>query len=197
MKKHIALYGGSFDPPHLGHVGVINALLNAEGIDEIWIIPTGVRVDKEHNSPANDRKLMVSLMLSNIFGDELPVRLDTVQLEEKIPGSTTMELIDYLNEQHPNHKFSFVIGSDLINDIPKWKSAERLMRECSFLLVVRFGTKVPEDLPEYITSIESTQLFHATLSSTLIRQFAKEGKCIAGLVPPSVLRHIEKKNLYR
>jgi len=197
MKKHIALYGGSFDPPHLGHIAVINALLNVKGIDEIWIIPTGDRVDKKHNASANDRKLMVSLMLSNIFGDELPVRLDTVQLEEKIPGSTTMELIDYLKDKHPDCQFSFVIGSDLIDDIPKWKSAERLMRECSFLLVVRYGTKVPENLPGYITSIQNTQLFHATLSSTLIRQFTKEGKCIAGLVPPSVLRHIEKKNLYR
>ena len=115
--KRIALYGGSFDPPHLGHVITITALLNSGLVDEIWLVPTGLRRDKIHHASVDDRKAMIAIMLSTMFGSRVRAYLDTSQINRSWQLSTTAELIAEMERQYPNHVFLFVIGSDLMGDI--------------------------------------------------------------------------------
>ena len=196
MSRHVVIYGGSFDPPHLGHVLVINALLNTTGVNEVWLEPTGERDDKQTEASADDRRVMVSLMMTHIFGNQAHVSLDTTQLERRLPSSSTLELLEYMEGMHPDHKFSFAIGADLVRDIPNWKSADKLIQKGSFLVIPRFGMEIPPELPEYAQAVDCPANSDY-LSSTRIRKLIKEDKSIIGLVPAAVYRYIQHKGLYR
>ena len=116
--KRVALYGGSFDPPHLGHVITITAVLNAKVVDEIWLVPTGLHRDKAHQASPDDRKAMIAIMLATMFGSRVPVHFDAMQISRPWQTSTTAELVGEMERRHPGCAFSFIVGSDLIRDIP-------------------------------------------------------------------------------
>ncbi len=195
--KHIALYGGSFDPPHLGHVITIAAVLNAKAVDEIWLVPTGRHRDKEHRASTDDRKAMIAIMLATMFGSKVPVRLDTSQLDNPLRVSKTAELLTYMRDRHPNFKFSFVIGSDLLPDIPRWHAAKELMKEKLFLVVPRLGHEYFGKLPKYATAVTVRDLALTNVSSSLVRKMIAQGHSLEGTVPPAVISHILRNRLYR
>ena len=196
--KRVALYGGSFDPPHLGHVITITAVLNAKVVDEIWLVPTGLHRDKAHQASPDDRKAMIAIMLATMFGSRVPVHFDAMQISRPWQTSTTAELVGEMERRHPGCAFSFIVGSDLIRDIPNWHSAKTLMSRKGFFLVVpRLGDELPASLPSYLTLIPTKDIALTNISSSLVRQTIAEGRSLEGIVPPAVISHIIRNQLYR
>jgi len=196
--SRIALYGGSFDPPHLGHVITITAVLNSGQVDEVWLVPTGLNPDKvSHASPEN-RKQMVAVMLATMFGSRVPVFLNTTQINRPWQPSTTAELVQEIERRYPEHEFRFVIGSDLVKEIPKWHQAENLTRRERFFLVVpRLGDPLPEALPPYAAPISMENVGVTNISSSLVRARIVQGMSLEGMVPPAVISHILRNRLYQ
>jgi len=194
MKK-IALYGGSFDPPHLGHVIVVNALLNSREVDEIWFVPVGKNPRKPLYASAQDRKSMISILREEMFSVNSPILLEWSQMEEE-GVSLTYELFAQMERLHPQHKFYMVIGSDLIEDIPNWSHAGELMQKRTFLAVPRLGQKT-KGAKSYVHYLASQKIANSDISSTLLRELIAKGKRIDGLTSGGVARFIQKKGLYQ
>ena len=196
-KKRIALFGGSFDPPHSGHVVAITVIVKSNLVDEIWLVPAGIRDDKASKVSNDDRKAMISVMLLETFDTKVPVHMNTTQIDKSWELSTTSGLITEMEMLYPDYKFSFVIGSDLIQEIPKWKSPEKLMKKGFFLVVPRLGDKIPDVLPDYVTLVPAKNIALTNASSTMVRKLLSEGESLEGIVPPSVINYIVKNNLYK
>jgi nicotinate-nucleotide adenylyltransferase len=216
--KKIALYGGAFDPPHIGHKEFIEVLEKVDFIDEVWIVPSGRRPDKVYTISDAERQRLIKLFLKDIRSSEvkkrvlIPLELDTSATASPIIG--TVELIKRLKELYPNNQFYFCIGSDLMCELPKWRHQEQLKNEVLFLVLERKGESSQKNCKEEkamiavnyqvqiiqdikITEVSSSEL-RELLSSNLKNGQKKDIKKEAvTLLTPSVLQYIIKHCLYQ
>jgi len=195
--KKVALFGGAFDPPHLGHVVAVTLLLNSRLIDEVWLIPAGDdRRDKKPVADAASRRKMVELMLDECFQGVAQVRLNPIQLEGELPGSFTIDLWDRLKRDYPAHIFYFVIGADNLKKIADWKDPQRLAAEVQWMLISRPGEKVPEYCPFKFICVPNKSNLGVAVSSSALRSMIKHGHSLVGLIPRQVLEYIAARKLY-
>lgn len=199
--KRIALFGGSFDPPHNGHMLCINAVARSKLVDEIWVVPVGDdRFDKKTYASAEHRCAMVERMLSS-SKIEIKTSINTLQLQGELKGSFTIDLVQELKRRHPENEYFFVVGADKLHEIPTWKSPDRLKVELSFLVIPRSGSVKESDLQSsdfrlnWVSLPSSTKVIDA--SSSDIRRRVDDGREIATLVKPEVAEYIENQKLYR
>lgn len=192
-KKKIGIFGGAFDPPHIGHVEVIRSVLHLGYVDEIWVVPAGQRAEKKMVTSAKDRFAMCVLVVQENFSNESLVVVRDDQIQSRDPSFSVDMLADFKN-RYPNYDFWLVVGDDVVPDIPKWKEGEMLLREASFLIVERSGNiKEGVRLPQKYVILPRL----IEMSSTLIRTLCEEEKNIALYVPKSVEEYIRKSRLYR
>lgn len=193
----IALYGGAFDPPHLGHVLAITHVLNSGLADEVWLVPVGDdRGDKEPPQVnALYRKKMSELLIKSYFSGK-PVKLCSLQLDGKLPGSVTIDLLEHLEEIYPKHSFLFVIGADNIAKLQSWTDSERLLKKVEFLVVARPGEDHITPRQGKFTLLKDSQKIEATISSSLARALVREGKCMSGIIPEEIAQFIKANKLY-
>ena len=195
--SRIAVFGGSFDPPHIGHMYNIQTVLNSGLVDGVWVVPADDgRYDKSPKASATHRKKMVALALSDFFPGDNRVSLNSIQLDQELTGAYTIDLLDELEKRCPNNQFWFVIGTENIAQLPKWRSAERLMGEKKFLAVSRPGEDKVDQVPEYVTLVGNENNQSANISSTTVRQLIKEGRKLDGIVCSKVRDYILSQELY-
>jgi nicotinate-nucleotide adenylyltransferase len=194
--KTIALFGGSFDPPHLGHVAGITTVLNSGLVDEVWIVPAGANKDKPLIASSKQRKAMVKLMLKDAFAKDRRVRLEACQLNYPDKVSTAIDLLKMLEKKRKGCKFYFVIGTDLVKDIPRWHRAKELIKRKPFLLEHRPGFPFRRKLPAYVRELPEDNNMGISISSTQIRKKIKSGQSIEEDVPESVAGYIRDFRLY-
>ena len=196
--KRIALYGGSFDPPHLGHIVTVKNLLNSGEVEEVWLVPTGDdRYDKPPVASSKHRLRMLELVLEHTLRD-LPVRIETIQLEEKLkPGSQTINLIEHLKEKYPANEFKFVVGADKIGELPSWVEFERLKEMISFLVVPRPNEQIPEKIPDYVSILSFDNMLESEAASTEIRNALVKGDLLDKFLPKEVENYLAEFNIYR
>ncbi|MBU1242443.1 DUF2520 domain-containing protein [Myxococcota bacterium] len=150
MTIRVALFGGSFNPPHTGHAQVVLHLLHA-GFDEVWVVPASVHPFGKEMAPFPQRAEMLRLALSD-FGPK--VRICTV--ESELPGpSRTIETVEELIRRHPDHHFTLALGDDQVPDLPRWHRIEALSALVPFFFVGR-GPWTPGEaavrIPDYSSS---------------------------------------------
>ncbi|PKN44409.1 MAG: hypothetical protein CVU59_11695, partial [Deltaproteobacteria bacterium HGW-Deltaproteobacteria-17] len=150
MPPRVALFGGSFNPPHAGHAQVVLHLLHA-GFDEVWVVPAFVHPFGKELAPYPQRVEMLRLALSD-FGPM--VRVCTV--ESELPGpSRTIETVEELVRRYPDRSFTLALGEDQSPDLPRWHRIEALRSLVPFFFVGR-GTWSPGDaavrIPDYSSS---------------------------------------------
>ena len=193
MKK-IGIFGGAFDPPHNGHLSTIDNLLSSGLIDQVWLVPASDdRYDKKPNATAVQRLDLVKALGAESI-DPGRVRIETCQIEGKLPGSATIELLDYLSTSNPEHQYFFVIGADNV-DISWWKEAKRLSKEATFIVVPRPG-QLLTDLPKNMRTLDSSTVKSFDVSSSKVRESVAAGKAIDKLVPAAVANYIRSARLY-
>lgn len=195
MKK-IALFGGSFDPPHYGHIFTIATVLNSKLVDEIWLVPSGKRDDKKLYTSAHHRQVMMEIMISTNFGSRTPIFIEDYDLrkEKHLP---TIELVRVMKKTHPDYNFLVVIGADLAKDVKsKWVRGEELIKTVNFLVIPRLGIKLPKTLPPTFKALPIEQSVCTNLSSSMVRQIIKQGKNIEAFVPPAVIAYFLRYKLY-
>jgi nicotinate-nucleotide adenylyltransferase len=193
--KRVGLMGGTFDPIHLGHLLAAETAREACGLDEVWFIPSRTPPLKpgEPHAPGEDRLEMVRLAIA---GNPAFRALD---LELRRPGvSYSIDTARELRERWRDCLFSYIIGGDRVNDLPRWHRIGELAEIVSFIGVARPGHPVdigalPEMLRGRVRVIPMPQL---DISSSGIRELRREGRSIRYLVPDGVHDFILGKGLY-
>lgn len=187
MKK-IGILGGTFNPPHIGHLIIANEVRHAFELDEVRLIPTASPPHKNTSSEitATERLQMVTLAAAEIDG------VSASSFEVDRGGiSYTYDTISALVESEPDAEFYFIIGGDMIDMLHTWHRIEELVELVTFIGVGRPGTRGETELPVTMVAIPEIDL-----SSTLIRKRFAENGTVAFLIPPAVESFIRKEGLY-
>lgn len=211
------LFGGTFNPVHLGHLKVAEEVFRRFPLDRILFIPSYI---PPHKSSVEVVPVRHRLKMLEIACQGNPSFLVS-DVEARRPGpSYSIITLRKLKQTRPEDKFFFIVGSDAFLEIETWKDYDRLLRECSFIVVTRpgFGIKSLKKVIERIKPTEvllpgSRAIFKSEnlkpgnlylldaltpdISSSKIRKRLRAGQSITGLVPPGVEQYIEKHKLYR
>lgn len=186
--KRIGILGGTFNPPHLAHLLVAEQVYESLDLDAIHFMPTnepGHAAGKE-TIPADYRVDMVDYAIENNPNFWLNLT------EVNRPGKTyTIDTIKELKEANPDTEYYFIIGGDMVADLPNWKDIDELVKLVHFVGVNRPGYDVETDYP--VVWVDALEI---AISSTLIRQRVSEGISIKYLTPDSVIDYIKEKSLY-
>lgn len=182
MTRRVAVYGGSFDPPHLGHVLSVAWTLSATDIDEVWVVPTWKHAfDKEHGASFEERTIMCKLA----FGPFR--RVEVSDVERRLGGtSRTLKTLESLEAEHPQTIFRLLIGADVLTATDRWHRWDEVVEIAPPLVIGRQGYPVPEGCPISIPNISSTDIRHAL----------RHAGDVFGVVPRAVIEHIRAHQLY-
>ncbi|MGB0581344.1 MAG: nicotinate (nicotinamide) nucleotide adenylyltransferase [Limisphaerales bacterium] len=189
--KRIGLFGGSFDPVHLGHLLVAQAAREEFGIDRVFFIPAARSPFKPDSVPAEDhhREQLLRLALSGKANFE-------IDLQELQRGGTsyTIDTVNAYRSRYPDAKLFWLIGADHVPTLDKWRDADELASKVEFLIIPRPG-EADEQAPEPFV-IHRLRGFPLGVSSSQIRDRVKAGLPVDQLVSPSVSEAIRNKGLY-
>jgi nicotinate-nucleotide adenylyltransferase len=180
----IALFGGSFDPPHVGHLLAAALVLATEPVDELWLLPVFEHPFRKRLRGSFEQR--VALCQAAVDGLGL-TRARVSALEAELGGEgRTVDLLEHLHRTRPGDRFALVIGSDLLAEMPQWKRFDRV-RELCRLVVLQRGGHVHDLAAPVIPEI----------SSTLVRARLEQGLPCDGLLPRAVLERIGREGIYR
>jgi nicotinate-nucleotide adenylyltransferase len=178
----VALFGGSFNPPHVGHQLLALYVLETAEVDELWFVPCWKHpFDKDLEAFAH------RLRMTTLAAAALGPRAHVSDFESKLGGekSRTLLTVRGLQAQFPQHEFRLVIGADLEPELPSWYGAEELRRSVQLIVVGRGG--YPGHFPVSMPMVSSSE----------IRNRLHAGNSVQGMVCASVLAYIREHDLYR
>ena len=181
----IALFGGSFNPPHVGHLLAASYVRAVAGIDALWLMPAHRHPFAKTLAPWDDRLALCRALAAHF------TNVEVTEVEKDVPGDgRTIDTVEYLKAHHPHEDFTFIIGSDNLDQLSEWKDIERLKKEIPFLVLRRPGF---EDQPGWTFSGITLPDF----SSTQIRENISKNQPITNLTPEPVQDYILENSLYR
>ncbi len=195
-KKKIIIYGGSFSPPHIGHIIAIEAAIRNFLCDEIWIMPSSERLDKRIAIPGEHRMRMLAISLREFF-PRARAKIKIKDIELRRPRlTTTYDTKQELEKKYPRCVFYFLIGSELLWDIENtWVKGKELWRTANFLAVRKPDEKIPHPLPKNVQVLEKGIIW-LNISSTRIRELIGKGYEGVPYIHPRVARYIKRHRLY-
>lgn len=188
---NIALLGGAFNPPHLGHQLISQQVLDfVPDISEVWLLPNygqNYYGQKPYKTvaPVAERLAMTRLLETS------RIKTSTLEIDNKLDGQT-VHLLPHLPK---DHKFSFIIGSDQLPTFHLWDGWQKLLASMRFLIFPRHGYSV-EPLYEGMQVVTSDLLVESNVSSTKIRNRISDKLPLDGFVPPTVVDYIAEHGLY-
>ena len=185
----IGILGGTFNPPHIGHMVLAQELLNKLRLDKILFVPTNIPPHKEAGGvSARDRLAMVKLAVSSNN------RFEAADLEIKRGGvSYTVDTVKELREMYPGDDLYLIVGSDLANAFYSWKDFDDLKKLAKITVAVR--EKNPLALGRGGDFIMA-DIIQIDISSSVVREWAGSGWDICYLVPEKVEKYIRENKLY-
>jgi nicotinate-nucleotide adenylyltransferase len=177
----VAIFGGSFNPPHLAHQMAALYVLETAAVDELWIVPAFQHPFGKALAPFAHRLKMCELAAAAL-GPR--VKVSAVERDLGVE-SRTLRTVRRLEQDFPGHAFSLVIGADLLAELPSWMDSAELQRSVPLLVVGRAGFETGEG-----------RLALPRVSSTEVRAALAAGRPVDGLVPRAVLDYIREHDLY-
>lgn len=133
-KLNIALFGGSFDPPHIGHQMIVNTALKELDIDKLFIVPAYLNpFKKSYFAPPKKRYKWVKKLFKD--NEKVEVLDFEIKKERSVP---TIETVKYLYNTYDIDKFYLIIGDDNLKSLHKWKDYEKLKQMVTFVVVTRY-----------------------------------------------------------
>jgi nicotinate-nucleotide adenylyltransferase len=182
--RAVAILGGSFNPPHVAHLMAAYWALATQDVSEVWLLPAYQHPFGKALAPFEDRVRMCELAARAIRG----VAVCTAEAElagDPLVGKTARTL-EHLHARHPDHRFTLVVGADVLPDTDKWYRWDRVEELAHVVVVGREGYPPVPGAPTL-----------PAISSTLVRERIARGEDVVGLVPRSVREYVERRGLYR
>jgi nicotinate-nucleotide adenylyltransferase len=182
---NIALLGGAFNPPHLGHLMIAQQVLDFAGVGEVWFLPNFYQSPPKPVATAEHRLAMTKFLHMS------RTQVSTIEIENKLSGET----IDILPFLPSEHQFSFIIGSDQLPTFHLWKDWQKLLAAMPFLVFPRYGFP-NEPLHKGMRVISHELLVGSNISSTKIRERIRQGLSVEQFIPSEVAQYIQQHDLY-
>ena len=199
------IFGGAFDPIHLGHLLLAETAMQQAQLDRVIFVPTGTSPHRSgktnYHAEPEDRFQMIEIAITGC--EEFFV--SRYEIDRREP-SFTVDTLRYFKKAFTltQPKFFLILGADMFNDLPNWREAEEICRLATPLVACRPGTSLPyyEGLSGLISQeqyekILALQMPQLEISSTTIRTAVAEGRGIRFQVPRGVDAYIERRGLYR
>ena len=197
--KRLGLLGGTFDPPHFGHLWLAETAREQLNLDRVCFLPVGDPVHKETNSitAVSHRIHMTQLAIQNhpyFFVDTLD--------SERPPPHTTVSLIPLIQQKYPDAQIWWIIGGDSLRDLPTWADPNTLIERCRLTALHRPNTTIDWEqleqvVPQIKKRIDLLQGPTNALSSTAIREWVQQGHSIRFLTETAVAAYIYQNKLYQ
>lgn len=187
MKK-IGIFGGTFDPPHNGHLLMANEVLYQLCLDEVWFLPNQIPPHKQEEKFSDSRHRIEMLKLA--IESNPSFKLQLIEMERPGP-SYTYDTMVLLKDKYPDYQFYFIIGADMVEYLPKWYKIDKLLEIVKFTGVKRIGFQMETPYPVKFVDVPEFEV-----SSTMIRERIDKKESIMYLISEKVRRYIEENGLY-
>lgn len=185
----VALFGGSFDPPHVGHVLAVAYVLSTGGFDRALVVPVLSHAFGKRLVSFEHRVAMTRIAMDDLRAAEVST------VEEKLGDpSRTLRTVQYLRRAHPKWKLRLVVGADVHRERHEWFGYDEIEKLAPPLVLGRVGVENP-DAPEPILPAVSSTEVRALLTNTDGPRVSNPE--LSRLVPHGVLTYIEEHGLYR
>ena len=187
--RRIALFGGTFDPVHLGHIHLAESARNALSLDEVRFLPCRISPHKLGTAPtaADDRLEMLRLATA-----ALPwAVVDDFELHHEGP-SFSYQTAEAMKERFPEAQLFWIMGTDQWDALPEWRHSHRLAACVEFIVFARGGNPQPRD--GYV--MHGIEDIHPA-SATEIREAIRSGETHHAWLAPAVVEHIRQRGLYK
>ena len=211
MKNKLAIFGGAFDPIHIGHIKPVQEIIEKHDIDVVHFVPTNITsTDKKIIASSKERIKMIELSLSNIpklIIDDREITRGGV--------SYTIDTLRSISDDHPGSKLYLIVGYDVMNTLHLWKDIDDIFSLCNIIVLDRDQPKGPaskDSLNQLISKRISKDLgmFHdqsygkiyidrakmINISSSKIKMSIKNNKSVAGMVCPELESWLQKNKVY-
>ena len=179
----VAVFGGSFNPPHVGHVLTCALVLTTEDVDRVLVVPAYKHAFAKALAPFEDRVRLCELAMGWLE------QVDISRVEEELGGdSLTVRTLEHLAQAHPAWHFRLVLGADILAETPRWASFDRVQELAPLIVLGRAGIEGATAGPALLPDV----------SSTHVRDAIARGAWgeLAPLVPRGVLDYIRAQRLY-
>ncbi len=190
----IAIYGGSFNPMHIGHEKIVDYVLNNLNMDKIIIIPVGIPSHRENNLEQSDTRLKIC---KEIFKGNKKIEVSDIEIKSEGKSYTYDTLLKLMVLYGENNEFFEIIGEDSLKSLKTWKNYEELLKICKFIVFRRKDDKNIQIDEEFLNNknIIILENEYYDISSTEIRNMVKNNEDISAFVNKKVKKLIEKEYL--
>ena len=181
----IAVYGGSFNPPHVAHAMVASWLLWTDLVDEVWMVPVFRHAfEGVHGKTLAPYSMRVAWC--NLLKTDVDERISVSEIESKLPiPSYSIDTLCALQDQYPDYQFRLVIGADVVPDLPKWKNWSRIEQDFAPIIVGRGGYPCPKG-----------SISFPEVSSSAIREDLKKADIPSHFLFHSLVQELQRSNPY-
>ena len=190
----IAIYGGSFNPMHIGHEKIVDYVLDNLNMDKIIIIPVGIPSHRENNLEQSDTRLKIC---KEIFKENKKIEVSDIEIKSEGKSYTYDTLLKLMGLYGENNEFFEIIGEDSLKSLKTWKNYEELLKICKFIVFRRKDDKNIQIDEEFLNNknIIILENEYYDISSTEIRNMVKNNEDISAFVNKKVKKLIEKEYL--
>ena len=190
----IAIYGGSFNPMHIGHEKIVDYVLDNLNMDKIIIIPVGIPSHRENNLEQSDTRLKIC---KEIFKGNKKIEVSDIEIKGEGKSYTYDTLLKLMDLYGENNEFFEIIGEDSLKSLKTWKNYEELLKICKFIVFRRKDDKNIQIDEEFLNNknIIILENEYYDISSTEIRNMVKNKEDISAFVNKKVKKLIEKEYL--
>ncbi len=190
--KRTALFFGSFNPIHVGHLIIANTMVQHGEVDEVWLVVSPQNPLKERATLLADhhRLAMVRRAIDNNY------RLKACDIEMHLPvPSYTVVTLAALQEKHPTHEFSLIMGSDNLESLHRWRNYEHILAHHRIFVYPRPGSEhCPLASHPSVTMVDVPMM---DISSTYIRRQIQAGRDVRYLLSEPVYQYLTEMHFYR
>jgi nicotinate-nucleotide adenylyltransferase len=178
----VGIFGGTFDPPHLGHLGAARAALDSGEVDEVWLVPVLAHRFGKTPAPFEDRLAMCRLLVAGEEGMEV----SEMERELERPGYT-LDLVEALGRAHPEARFRLIAGADIYHERHEWHRYDDIAALAPPLYVAREGVApIPEPTLPAPPPVVATE----------VREALARGERPVDALPEAILEYIAANRLY-
>ena len=188
----IAIYGGSFNPMHIGHEKIVDYVLNNLNMDKIIIIPVGIPSHRENNLEQSDTRLKIC---KEIFKGNKKIEVSDIEIKSEGKSYTYDTLLKLIDLYGENNEFFEIIGEDSLKSLKTWKNYEELLKICKFIVFRRKDDENIQIDEEFLNNknIIILENEYYNISSTEIRNMVKNNEDISNFVNKKFKKLIEKE----
>lgn len=189
----LGIFGGTFDPIHIGHLIMAEAARLHAHLDRVIFLPTGAPPHKAAPSVGPAHRLA---MVKRAIRGNAAFRVSAWEIRQR-RAVYTYEALAHFKQAYPTAALFFILGSDSLRDVPRWRQGAALLKQCRFLVIERNAARwasLPAALRRRATRIASPLV---DVSSHDLRRAAGRGRSIRYQVPEAVATYIQRHALYK